>query len=413
MTKDLSFSAAISRRFTLLQASFFPVFFLIEGLYSEMMHSFGYGDAFIGVMLSAMGLSCFILQPMMGFLADKTLNYRAIFTVILGVTAFMMPTFFAFYSSRAVVLIYSTVSLGSIKTLFSLMDSWISKVQKQGVDIDYGRLRSVGSIAYAFAAVSLSQLLNLWGYSFMKYLYWFFLVLMLTAVFRLPNPERFSEEKVSLRLSAGVILRNRNFLALVLCGFLMSLCNSSMLSFYSRFISELGGNVGIIGVGYFVMAFSEFFVIRNFTKIANRLGTARVYLLGMLGMGIKALLFSLCQSVPAALLATLAQTFSYAIIIPGAVRYISEQIPREYLASALIIYEACCLSLAQIIGSSMFGAVAEAYSVRTMFAVFSLPCFVGAAAFALYWRAQRLKARASLSTGQEEAASETGSGEAP
>lgn len=394
MDKGTLTDKQMSRRFTVLEASFFPVFFLIEGIYSEMMHSLGYGDAFIGVTLSAIGISCFVLQPIMGYIADKTLNYRAIFIAILGVTAALMPIFFRYHTSKAVVLIYSTVSLGSIKTLFSLMDSWISKMQKQGVSMDYGKLRSVGSVAYAVAALTIAQLLGLWGYSASVYVYWFFFAIMVVTIMLIPNPKRLSEEKVSLKLSVGVIFRNKNYVALVVCGFLMSLTNSSMLSFYARFISELGGGVRMIGLGYFIMAFSECLVIRKFTKIADKLGTARTYIIGMLGMGVKAVLFSLCGSVPVALVATLAQTFSYALIIPGGVRYISEQIPREYLGSALIIYEACCLSLAQIVGSSAFGAVAEATSVRTMFALFSIPAFIGGAGFALYWRRQRKKAEA-------------------
>lgn len=393
--------ARLSRRFTILEASFFPVFFLIEGIYSEMMHALGYGDAFIGVTLSAIGISCFVLQPVMGYIADKTLNYRAIFLCILGVTAVLMPVFFRFHTSKAVVLIYSTLSLGSIKTLFSLMDSWISKIQKQGVALDYGRLRSVGSVSYAVAALVIAQLLGLWGYTASVYVYWFFFAIMLVTITRIPNPERFSEEKVSLKLSVGVLLRNKNYLALIIFGFMMSLSNSSMLSFYSRFLSELGADVGTIGLGYFIMAFSEFFVIRKFTKIADKLGTARTYIIGMFGMAAKALLFSVCGSVPVALVATLAQTFSYALIIPGGVRYITEQIPREYLGSALIIYEACCLSLAQIVGSSAFGAVAEAYSVRAMFALFSIPAIIGGVGFAIYWARQNKKAAESQAASEE------------
>ncbi|MEG0750452.1 MAG: MFS transporter [Oscillospiraceae bacterium] len=376
----------VTRRFTLLEASFYPAFFLFEGMYAEIMHGFGYGDAFIGVALTAIGVSCFIMQPIMGYIADKTLNYRAIFIVTLGVAAVLFPLFFKFHSSKAIVLSFSVVALGSIKTLFSLMDSWITKMQKQGMAIDYGHLRSVGSIAYAFAAAGLSQVMMLFGMASAVPLYWALFLFMTFAIIRIPNPERMNDEKVSLRFAAGVIFHNKNYLALIICGFLVALSNSSMLSFYARFISELGGSVGVIGIGYFLMAFFEFFIVKNFTKIADKVGTDRILAIGMIGMGVKALAFSLCTSVTMALIITpIMQMISYALLIPGIVRYISEQIPREFLASALIMYEASCLSLAQIIGSTFFGAVAEASSVRTMFAIFSIPALIGGVGFALYW----------------------------
>ncbi|MEG0912332.1 MAG: MFS transporter [Oscillospiraceae bacterium] len=376
-----------NRSFMLLEATFFSIMFLTDGFFAEILSMFGYSDSFIGIVLMAMGIACVIFQPLFGYFCDKYRNYRALFFCVYGFMAVTMPLFFYFHDSKLFIMLYSVITLASSKALFTVLDSWISKIQKEVIGVDYGKLRSFGSISFAVAAFALSQVMMKFGNQSSVWLFWIIFSVMTYALYILPNPSRFETEKnVSIKSASKILFKNRNYVVFLICSLLVSFPHVAVLLFSSRLISSLGGDVGDIGFANFIMAASEFFVILNFTKIANKLGTELTLGLGMLGTAIKAVLLGLCPTAGFAMLALLSQTFSYALLIPGAVRFIGEQVPRSYIASAMVMYQTLCQSLAQIIGSPFYGALAEKFSVGTMLLIMSISGFFGSIGFIFYCR---------------------------
>ena len=69
----------INRLFALLEGAFYSAMFLIDGMIAQILSMMGYGDTYIGVILAAMGVSCVVMQPVLGYLCDKFRCYKAIF----------------------------------------------------------------------------------------------------------------------------------------------------------------------------------------------------------------------------------------------------------------------------------------------------------------------------------------------
>ncbi len=397
MSKTLT-DRRYSQLFALLEGTFFSASFLLDGMIAQTLSMMGYGDATIGVLLSAMGISCVVLQPALGYLCDKFRCYKEIFLVIYTLVAVTMPLFYAFGGNDSVAMLYCTVTIALVKSLFVVLDSWITKIQKQGVRLDYGRLRSVGSITYAFAAVLLAQVLNRFGIASSVWLYAVIYAVMLVALIGLRNPIAMAEDsRITLRETARTLFHSRRYCVFLVCAFLAWIGLESQLSFNARLISSLGGNMGAIGVAYFVLAFSEVFVIRNFSKIAGRLGTEKTLALGMAGVALKGFASWLCPSVGWAVAAQALQAFSYALIVPGVVRYMGEIIPRSYLATAMILYQTLDTGMAQILFSPLYGSLSERFSVGAMLALAGLPALLGAALLLLTNAAGRKGGRESKS----------------
>lgn len=382
----------INRLFALLEAAFYSAMFLIDGMIAQILSMMGYGDAYIGVLLSAMGISCVVMQPVLGYLCDKFRCYKAIFLTAYSLVAVSMPLFYAFAGNRTVATLYCVVTVALVKSLFIVLDSWITKIEKQGVQLDYGRLRSVGSVTYAFAAVLLAQILNRLGNAASVWLYWIIFAAMLVALIKLPDPiETADDARITLREAAKSLLHNRSFTVFLVCGFLTWIGLQSQLLFNARLVSSLGGDVGDIGIAYFVMAFAEFFVILSFTRIADKLGTEKTLALGMVGVALKGVALWLCPTAGWAIAAQLLQAVSYALVIPGVVRYFGEQIPRSFLATAFVVYQTFSSGLAQIAFSPVYGSVSERLGVGAMLALTGLPSILGAVLLLLFVRAKRKK----------------------
>lgn len=394
----------LNRRFTFLMMTYYPALFLIDGMYSQMLSAFGRSDSFIGLVYSAIGVACLIIQPLWGYYSDKTNRFRFIFICELVLTALTMPLFFKFQDNVIVTFGYSTLVIGSVKSLFTLANSWITKIEKQGAGVDFGKMRAVGSISYAVGALILGWLVAKLGNFSMPWIFAVVALVTIYAVLRLPDPKESggeNEERVSVRGAARELFKNRNYVVFLVCALLVNMSASSCLTFYSRLMGDLsGGDFSFVGLGSFIMAAAEFFVIRYNTQFAKKLGTPLLLGIGMLGMAVRPVLYSLCTSVPELLVATLSQALSFAVFVPTTVRYVSEQIPRRYLSSGLLIYETLCASTVQIIFSPIYGTVAEKFGVGSMLGLFSIPAFLGAAIFLAYWISKNKKERANAEMGE-------------
>ncbi|MEG0832609.1 MAG: MFS transporter, partial [Oscillospiraceae bacterium] len=332
--------------------------------------------------LMSTGIACIIFQPLFGFLVDKFCNIKTIFLCVIAVLAVSMPIFFKYSDVKAVVIVYSALSVGSLKSLTGVLDSWISKLQKQGVVLDYGKLRSVGSISYAIAAVVFGQLLAMLGNSFSAVCVVVLSAIMAPIVAMLPNPEKSEKaEMVTLLHSLGYLFSNKAYLIFLGCAILSQLTSQAAFSFYPILIKSFGGGVGEVGFAYFVMAASEFLVILNFTKISKRFGATRLLGMGYIGYFVKSFILSIVPTLALALAASSLQAISFAFVIPGAVAYLYDNIDRKYLASAQLLYQTVCASLMQIFASPVYGNVSQKIGVQKMLGVFSVFALVGGVLF--------------------------------
>lgn len=379
----------LTKHFIILEGAFFPIVYLLEGAYSQMMHSLGYSDSFTGVALSVEGIVALFLLPVAGYIADKTLKYRFMLTAALFTLAVVTPVFFGFYDKSWVAFGFTCIEMCIINTTINIIDSWVTKLKSQSCDVDYGRIRAIGSISYAVASVILSWIMEKLGYGSIIWMVLITAGISIYAVLALPNPTTKTPQKVSVVESAKVLFKNKNYVALLVCGFLFNIPSSAMRLFCSRLFSELGADVAFTGVAFFLMAGSEFVIIRRFTCIADKLGTLNILTLGMLGMGVKLLALAISPSKWLSLALMLLQAVSFGFCTPGVIRFVGEQIPEKYIASAILLFNSLGSGLAQILCSPIFGIISEKYSVRTMYACSSIPGFIAALIFWLYFRKQQ------------------------
>ena len=394
MSKRLTNPKTVGILFMLLQSAFYASVFVVDGMFAQYLAEFGYGDSFVGLALMAAAAASLISQPLFGYWCDKRLNFRAALLLAFGVMAVSLPIFFSIGpKSKLVIMLFSLVAMSMFKAMYASVDSWISKLQREMPSLDYGRVRSVGSLAYALASIALARVMALGGYSVASWLYWVLFAVMVAAILLLPNPHPESSGKttVTLKEAAARLFSDRRFAVFMMCSLLVWLTGSATMLFGSRYIASIGGKVTEIGIAFFVMAMAEFVVILFYSRLTRRFGSQQLLIVGMFGTAVKNVILWLCPSPEWAIVAMLSQGFSYAILIPGAVYYINELIPKEYIASALLIYNAVGLSLPQIIGSPVYGLLSEKFSVADMVGITALPAVIGGIWFAAHCARQRKK----------------------
>lgn len=376
--------------FSLLEGCHYFAVLVFNGLYSTFLLDFGYGESFVGIVLTSIGLSCIVLQPLLGFLADKTGKVKQMVLLITLLLTAALPLLFKFSQSRAFVIAFSVVVIGAAQSSVGLVDSWVAKLGRQNYRLDYGVVRGVGSLTFAVAAVFVGRVLDLHGNAFICYLLFGVFLIMAPLTLLMPNPPKDDlQKRVSVGEAARELGRNRRFLFFLACSFVMSITSQSMFAFQTLLIRELGGGQTQVGLALFVIAFSEFWIMIFFTKLRNRFGATLLLGIGMVGYFLKSLIMALAPNVTIAIAAGVLQMVSLGLVIPGAVAYLTELVELRYLASATLLYQSVN-SLAQIVGAPIYGIVAEQTSVANMLALFSFPALLAGAVF-LFVNRGRLK----------------------
>ena len=141
----------------------------------------------------------------------------------------------------------------------------------------------------------------------------------------------------------------------------------------------------------FVMAGIEFFLLRVFTPIADRIGTHRVFALGIAGFGIKALAVSLMPTPQMIIAACVTQTVSFCLYFPGRMRVLSEEVEQESLAGAFATAGIYSSLVNILLVNPVTGYLSESIGTAAMMRCFTLLCLAAGAAY--YFITARIKAK--------------------
>ncbi|MCL1981826.1 MAG: MFS transporter [Clostridiales bacterium] len=366
-------------KFSVLMGGFFATCLIFGGYYPMFLRDFGYSDFEVGVVMMLPMFSGLVFQLASGYLADR---YNVLKQIIISgfvVMAASLPFLFVFSSSKLFVAAFSILAVGYSRSLGGIMDSWVAKLG----NVDYGKVRAVGSISYAVFSVVLGQLFTAKGNSAASYFMAAVFAVSMLAVFGLSNPEKQkSVDNMTVRASVAYLAGNRYFLYMTASSFLLGATFASISTYLPALVAEIGGSPAELGVMFFIMAAVEFVVMIFFTKLSSRTGPELLLTIGFFGFFLKNLAFAMSFSVVQAYLACLFQIVSFALVIPGQVLFMSKRVDKSYLAAGLIISQSA-YSISMMLANPVCGLLSEMLGVRRMLAIASFPAALAGGIFVL------------------------------
>ena len=370
------------RWFSVFLICFWITAFFTEGAYASYLTSLGYGEALIGRVMSSLGLASLFFMPAGGYLADRFSNYRALTAVCVCIVASMI-WLVCWKPSVTVVYIFTVIGIGASRVLEGFLDSWIGKISKEEKELDYGKIRSSGSIAYAVSAPILGRLFSRVGYITAGYTAVILALISLFAAHKLRNPvlTEGKEKGPSLRETVRYLRGNRKYLAFLICMMLMNVTAQSFYGFIGVLVENIGGDVENLGIYYFILAFLEFLVVRNYSKITAKIGLKNTIVLSMVGTAIKSVAPTLVHSMAGFYCCAATQCISFALSMPSTPVYQARYVDKEYLSTGLLVTTTCSTGLISFLLSATYGQVAERIGVALMLRWFSLFALIAAVLF--------------------------------
>ena len=349
--------------------------FLLEGVYFisfctlyaytvTILLEYGYTEVQCGYITMLQYLMMTIAGPVYGRMIDRGLSPKKLFIILAagGITVTpLLPVCFAKGFSLTMI------SFGIISALdfcgATVIDTWINQMTLRDETIDYGMIRSAGSIFYATTAIVSGYLIVPLGINFLFWLHMGSLAvaILLAVTFADPNklpllePDRFAGEDApdeTFAQSIRTMMNNRPFVIFLICGTMYYFATRAVNGFMQVIINYIGGDASTYGVSVFLYCVGEFLLMRLASRLLRRgMKLPVLFITATAGLGLRILLLGVLKTMTGVMLTQILLSVGFASYLRFNIDYVASLFPRQYAGRAILISVAVTQGLGSIIGN--------------------------------------------------------------
>ena len=343
--------------------------YLVASYVTVYLQKMGMSSTQIGIMNALMSIAAILGGPIWGALSDKVRSPRKVMILLLFVSVgiwALIPTA-AGITLGAVPMVMLVLPVGNFfKTpAGALKDTWVvtsANVHK----LNYGAIRWWGSIAYAVIAFVMSLILPVIGVRSTFYLYSVATIPMFILAF-MGEDEASASKHIRFRdMHFGQLFKNYYYVAFLIVGILYYLPVNSAINFLPYLMADMGIDSALIGYIYGYRAIAEIPVLLLMVRFRKKLSLPYLIGIGMLLMGMDALLLPACDSLGGLVLVSTTHGLGNGILIGTMTNYVYALAPDDLKATAQTLF-ASSSALAGILGNLFGGILIDAMGVRTAF----------------------------------------------
>lgn len=349
--------------------------FLLEGVYFisfctlyaytvTILLEYGYTEVQCGYITMLQYLMMTIAGPVYGRMIDRGLSPKKLFIILAAggiIVTPLLPVCFAKGFSLTMI------SFGIISALdfcgATVIDTWINQMTLRDETIDYGMIRSAGSIFYATTAIVSGYLIVPLGINFLFWLHMGSLAvaILLAVTFADPNklpllePDRFAGEDVpdeTFAQSIRTMMKNRPFVIFLICGTMYYFATRAVNGFMQVIINYIGGDASTYGVSVFLYCVGEFLLMRLASRLLRRgMKLPVLFITATAGLGLRILLLGVLKTMTGVMLTQILLSVGFASYLRFNIDYVASLFPRQYAGRAILISVAVTQGLGSIIGN--------------------------------------------------------------
>ena len=320
-------------QYCILQGSYWASFCVVYAFATVFLLSRGFESSMIGVIIAAGNILGVVLQPMVASIADRSekISLHKL-TAMLSIIMILL----------LVLLYFVPNGLLAVAVLFLLTDTFLQVIQplinsvsvyyvNQGVSVDFGSARGIGSLSYAAASYILGIVVEKFGTRSILMTGILVALVLLVTVLSMPVLSSSAAsrlgEKEPEQNDAGLIVfagRYKNFM-LTLAGITLLFTFHNMNNAYLiKVIENVGGTSADMGRMLSIAAVTELPVMFLFSRISKHFKSSTLLMVSSAFFAIRAAGFMLAGNVMTMYLAAMLQIGSFALYIPSSVYYVNE-----------------------------------------------------------------------------------------
>ena len=374
-------------QYCVLQGSYWASFCVLYAFATVFLLSRGFESSMIGVIIAVGNILGVILQPVVASIADrsekislhKLTAFLSVIMIVLIAFLYMIPNI-----------------LLAVAVLFLLTDTFLQVIQplinsvsvyyvNQGVSVDFGAARGIGSLSYAAASYILGIAVERFGTKSILMAGMLVVLIMLMTVLSMPvlsSSAALQSKQIQLKQSDVGLLEFANrykYFMLTLAGitFLFTFHNMNN-AYLIKVIENVGGTSADMGRMLSIAAVTELPVMFLFSRISKHFKSSTLLIVSGIFFAMRAAGFMLAGNMMIMYLAAMLQIGSFALYIPSSVYYVNETMLDQDKFKGQAVMTATN-TLGGVFGSLLGGFLIDHAGVGAMNTV----CFAMAAAGAV------------------------------
>ena len=357
-------------------AAFFP----FVALYLERYH--GLDASQIGLVIAFSAGARMIANPSWGHIADTKWGRLTVLQICLagsGIAALALNVHWALLGIIVVAAVHSAFLVGQGPNVDALALTHLGDERMS----DYGRMRGWESLSYAIACFCFGIALERFGLSWEMPLYAgsVLLVLLWSTTIERDRPTEVIEHG---RLgSLGAVFREAprfwGFLAAVL---LVWIGFNAAWNFLALRIADQGGGTFLIGVGTALGGLVEVGVMRGSSRLQERVGLRRAYMLGCCVYGLGFLSWGVVSDPRLLSAVTMLEGVGFSLLFTTAVVIVGRLVPKSLYSTGNAVTSMVAFGIAPILGAGLGGFVYQHLGARVLY---GSACALALAAAVVAW----------------------------
>ena len=332
------------------------------------LRSLGYSSAICGLATGSLWIFSLIVQPMMGYLTDTYISGKKLLLVFFAVAVpmtFVIPAV-AGLGTLVLVALIGQSTLDNYQ--YCVIDAWIVQSSREKPCIDFGRIRSFGSLGYAVSALVMGRLIDGFGFWVMFVGHAVLLTLCalcLTRIDAVPCLNKCTcagDKSLSIREVISTLIHNRTYLIFVISVALYQFGIRPSASYFSMVIASMGGGSSHVGLGTFVASFGEVFVMMVVSRLLRRgVRMELIYGVALLCGVLRLVVMSLPLGISALIAGQVLSSITVGTYIRVFAQYITELTPGKISGSATTLATALTYFCGGVIGNLSGGYLMDTF----------------------------------------------------
>ena len=337
----------VTSRYSLIQTLYWTSCCMMISFAAVYLLSRHYSNSEIGIILAAVNIAAFFLQPVMATFIDRTSrislkNFLCVLCSGILVLSFLI-LFLGDIKYAAIILM--VMAFGILISIQPLITAICFVYEKANIKINYGIARGIGSGAYAITSIVLGNIIDRLGAGLLPVYYIVVLILLFLVLFTFRPRKTEAEQSQSAKCLAStkaepLSLKDRTVRELLSAPaffkkyktFSIFIAGSSLVFFSHYLINTfmiqimygIGGGTAQMGTAVFIAAIMEIPIMFIFGGLKQKVSCGTLLKITAIVFIIKHLLTFLSVSVSMFYVTQLLQIGSYGLYIPASVYYVNQ-----------------------------------------------------------------------------------------
>lgn len=372
-------------RYACIHGFYWMICCAMTGYASVFLLDKGFNNAMIGIVLSVSNILAVVGQPAVASYMDKAtkLTLRMLVSLIL-VAIIVLSFVLSFISNTSPLLLLLVIIVFTLMlTMQPFINSLTFAFEKQGIHINFGLARGIGSVAYAVISLILGNIVAVFSPHILPCFYVGLSMCALAFVYTFYLPghkdeivhEKRQEEHVQLSMKQ-FIQKYKTFMFLLVATVFLFFDHSIINNFFIQVVNHIGGNSADMGNAIFLAAVLELPTMALFTKIQKKVGCRQMMMVSAVFFSVKHILTYFAANMFMIYVAQVMQMLAYAVFIPASVYYVSQLVDAHDMNKGQALVTGA-MTLASVFASLAGGVLLDALGVSKVLMIGAIVSVMG------------------------------------